>query len=394
LRSTASPAVTARPLPLLAIARQTAAGPVVALVYGADRGAKDVAVLSGNSDGSIDAMAWSADGRLALAGQPTGTGLGVHTLDPATGRLGFVGGALDSGCPGGWVDSLAWAGRSIVVDAIGMPPADRCVDGLVELDPATGTRVHIDAPVMAVRWAVSPDGQAIAHDGWAGPHAMLWISDLVTGASQVVGTLQWKTTPAWSPDGSRALYVDEQGELLATPRAATGSPLDLASAAPAVVGFSHVGWGTDADTVFFRSWTRRCRTDCDGFYRLDISARRLTRIVALPDIHADWRTNYGYVFDWSLSPDGAQIAYDLTPAPGRPTEIRVVDAHGRSAPRTISAAGEDTTLLGWASAGVVAYRTKVGLVLAAAVGSGRSVIAVPNITAVALASRSIVHRGA
>jgi hypothetical protein len=38
--------------------------------------------------------------------------------------------------------------------------------------------------------------------------------------------------------------------------------------------------------------------------------------------------------------------YDLTSARGRPTQILVVDAHGRSAPRTISVPGDETTLLG------------------------------------------------
>jgi len=393
LSTAASPASTAAPFPLLVIARRTSRGPVVSFVYDAAQAATDVATLPGDANGSIASMAWSGAGRLALAGQPTATGLGVYAFDRAAGRLALVSAAADPGCTAVGVRSIGWTRATIVFDVTHDPTRGQCVDGLVRVDPATGVRAHVDAPIDAVHWAVSPDGGAIAHDSLV---MTLSISDLATGASRVVGGIQHKTDSAWSPDGTRVLYVDPgtgSAQLVTAPRDPSGTPVDLTSAAVGVAGFDHVGWGADANTVFFRSWKRGCQSGCDGFYRLDISAGTLTKIAPLPDLHQEaWNNNFGYVFDWALSPDGTQVAYDLTPAPGRPTEILVVDAIGRSAPITLSAPGEDARFLGWASPGVVAYQTDAGIVLVKADGSGRSVIPVADVTAVALASGSIAHR--
>lgn len=378
------------------------------LVLDADGTTEDAGALPGDADGAVEWMAWSDDGRVALAAHPTAEGAGVYLLDsrggggsPDQGAIRLIVDAADPGCTLDAIYGIAWAGLAIVYRPSQEGEAYECQHSrLFRLDPATTAQVPVPGTWGATWWALSPDGGAVAESGddGTGEGPLLRMADLVSGANRLIGTVGDRRVPAWSPDGRWVLYVDadEGGEqLLASPRDATAGPLKLTVLAPGLERFSHAGWGIDPGTVYFRALRVGCASGCDGFYRLDIDAPASTPtlVAALPDSRANWDTSDGYAFGWSPSPDGTRIAFTVTPEPGAADQVIVVDATGGSAPVVVSEPGVPSRLEGWAAPDLLAYGAADGLVLVRPDGTGRVLIEAPGISSVALRSGTSVTWG-
>jgi dipeptidyl aminopeptidase/acylaminoacyl peptidase len=200
---------------------------------------------------------------------------------------------------------------------------------------------------------LSPDGHQVAfvesRANWKADKRVshIWrINTDGTGLTQMTDGMEGESSPRWSPDGRTIAFIAKRGTDTAAVAqiqvisVAGGEAQPLTSHTTAV---SSIVWSRDGATIYFRasdpksdSLKARERAKDDVFmFDENYQQQHLWSIsVATKSEHRITEGNYS-VLEYTLSPDGRQIAFHRAPSPllgdDEQSEVLVMNADGTNA---------------------------------------------------------------
>ncbi len=246
------------------------------------------APLAGFSTYAIVGSA-SASGDLIVyhSGHPSGDGEDLYTVAPGqmgVRRLGFQSGEIDD---------PAWSWDHGRTAFAAKPPAPNSEEyDIYTIGPDGSGVVNLTNTPTLNEYdpAWSPDGARIA---FTDDDSNLWVMDGDgSNAHQVLG--QATDGPDWSPDGSRILFTNDDGNLFVVD--ADGSGLQQLTAFGPGFLARDASWSPDGSRILFEGTTLTETTVQRGIYTVDSSGGAMRTVLTRAD-------------DPVWSPDGSRIAF-------------------------------------------------------------------------------------